>query len=394
MLNTLFYWFLWVIAFVFGVAGVFLGTVVLLGQTILVMMKWGPWHLTLVGAWILPAYAAAILIHELGHAAAARLGGSEILIFKVLWFALVREEKTYRFRWNFGPRKVVGYVALPIRNSPGTSSFLFFFYLAGPLANLLTAAVCFALAQHFTTPRSGGQSADLMDLFPGSPIPIMLNILGGCNLFLGCGSMMPLTTSDLLSDGACLAGLLSQERSYLQRQATTVLSGEMLAGIRPRDWDPGQLTILQLPVSTRARMLHVDLYLYYHAIDVGDVSGAEDYLENVIAKWDRISIARTKRAVAIEAAYFKAFYRNDAATARSWMMRLPDVPVEEHTRLRGEAAVLLAEGRAAEAANAAEAGIAAVPASMDRGGSLAEKDWLEAILTACRTTIQQTSIRN
>ena len=50
--------------------------------------------------------------------------------------------------------------------------------------------------------------------------------------------------------------------------------------------------------------------------------------------------------------------------------------VEEQTRLRGEAAVLLAERRCVEAADKVQAALAALPQSADPGGALAEEDWL------------------
>ena len=53
--------------------------------------------------------------------------------------------------------------------------------------------------------------------------------------------------------------------------------------------------------------------------------------------------------------------------------------VEQHIRARAQAAVLFAEDRFAEAADMARSGLAVTRRSMDRGGAMAEHDWLQEI---------------
>jgi hypothetical protein len=53
--------------------------------------------------------------------------------------------------------------------------------------------------------------------------------------------------------------------------------------------------------------------------------------------------------------------------------------VEQHIRARAQAAVLFAEDHFAEAADMARSGLAVTRRSMDRGGAVAEHDWLQAI---------------
>src|SRR5207253_10541989 len=67
--------------------------------------------------------------------------------------------------------------------------------------------------------------------------------------------------------------------------------------------------------------------------------------------------------------------------ARAWLIKSAGGQVEKQTRLRAEAAVLLAEGRCEEAAAVALQGLAAAPESADPGGAIAEAEWLENILT-------------
>src|SRR5439155_9123747 len=68
----------------------------------------------------------------------------------------------------------------------------------------------------------------------------------------------------------------------------------------------------------------------------------------------------------------------------AWLIKSAGGQVEKQTRLRAEAAVLLAEGRYEEAAAAASQGLAAAPESADPCGAIAETEWLQSILTAVK----------
>jgi hypothetical protein len=89
----------------------------------------------------------------------------------------------------------------------------------------------------------------------------------------------------------------------------------------------------------------------------------------------------------VEAAYFEARHRQDAAAARQWLNQAPKDGVEPQTYLRAEAAVLLAEGRYREAAVIATAALVVLPKSADPGGAIAEKEWLESILAESRSKL-------
>jgi hypothetical protein len=84
-------------------------------------------------------------------------------------------------------------------------------------------------------------------------------------------------------------------------------------------------------------------------------------------------------AIRLETAYFEAFHRRNIG-ARAWLDPSPDRSIEAQTLLRAKAAVSLVEGQRAEASALAQAGLEAIPRSGDRGGAVAEKEWLEAIL--------------
>ena len=93
------------------------------------------------------------------------------------------------------------------------------------------------------------------------------------------------------------------------------------------------------------------------------------------------SPANFHQAVSVEAAFFEGRYRRSATRARQWLEQVKPGQVEEQTRLRGEAAVLLAEGLCVEAAEKVQAALTVLPQSADPGGALAEADWLNDLQT-------------
>ncbi len=71
----------------------------------------------------------------------------------------------------------------------------------------------------------------------------------------------------------------------------------------------------------------------------------------------------------------------DAAAARAHLDRALEHGrfLERHARARVEAALLRLEGRAEEAAARAREGLASLRRSLDRGGAVLEREWLEAM---------------
>ena len=62
------------------------------------------------------------------------------------------------------------------------------------------------------------------------------------------------------------------------------------------------------------------------------------------------------------------------------MERATGAVIEQHTRLRAEAAVLLAEGRVDEARATARTGLKSVGTANYAGRVFAEEDWFRAII--------------
>jgi hypothetical protein len=118
---------------------------------------------------------------------------------------------------------------------------------------------------------------------------------------------------------------------------------------------------------------------YSWALDRGDVDGAGAFLDRALAAQDQLPAA-SRPALFLEAAYFTARHREDAAGARAFLAQAKgSALIEPYTRRRSEAAVLLAEGDQEGARQRATEGLAALERSPDAPGTLVEADWLRDI---------------
>ncbi len=83
---------------------------------------------------------------------------------------------------------------------------------------------------------------------------------------------------------------------------------------------------------------------------------------------------------ALEAAYFEALYQHNAAAARIWLQQAKGGMVDSCTRLRVEAAVLLAEGKREEAIAKAQEGLIVAKNAIYAGLGHMEEAWLRNLL--------------
>jgi tetratricopeptide (TPR) repeat protein len=264
------------------------------------------------------------------------------------------------------------------------------FMAAGPLANLLGAGICLELAAIQERAYPSEARSDLERAWRRRS-PVNLNTSLGSWLYLGGALNLLMVVTNLSAgrpkghpcDGVQLATWL-RGGSELERNLMIVnLATALAQGIRPRDWDAHAVAALLQHRYPSAKAVGANLYAYYHAVDSGAFDKACEFLRDALPHADK-QAAPTCEALYLEAAFCEGLYRRDAAAARQWLEKATHRLAEEQTRLRAEAAVLLAEGQYAEALARAEAGIAAAPRSTDPGGRIAEADWLGQITVACR----------
>jgi hypothetical protein len=302
-------------------------------------------------------YYVSILAHEMGHLLAALLAGLCIFEFGVWPVRVVRSGKNLCLMRFDMPFPWLGKIV--------------------PLANLLIAITSFAILYALPT---GKPSI--------SAVAALLLIVASVNAFLFFANLRPRRTKKFYADGAQLLDLIRHPRLVTQNWLAGALSRASQSGLRPRELNAELIDFLLAKRDGSAQDAMSNFFAYYYFLDRGEINHAGDLIDLMATCREKYNAHYQFYAV-LEKAYFEARHRHEALEARRWLDQASQGTVEQQTRLRAEAAVLLAEGRHKEAAEKAIAGLDVLPQSADPGGAIAEKEWLESILTECRRRIAE-----
>ena len=203
-----------------------------------------------------------IVLHEAGHAIAGIARGLRPIAFGIGPLRWERGQSRWRFRLGGRVGGIAGFASLLPQGERGLSRRDQMTYLAGgPLMNLATAALAFAL----------------LPLAADSPR------LGACVLgagvsaaVLGMINLVPFHSQGWRSDGRGLLDLLRRTPEAALQQQVHHLLALTMAGVRPRDWPEA---LLPAPIDTPSSpMLAVngDVLRLAWAMDRGDDRAAAD----------------------------------------------------------------------------------------------------------------------
>ena len=313
----------------------------------------GPKLLKLVSVAALPlVWFVVVAVHEFGHLAGGWLIGGRFLMWVVGPIAVRRTPAGIKLAWNRNVNVSGGLAAcLPLDASRLTPRRVAVMILGGPVASLaLTTVMLFAAA--------GLASGDL----PGAPRALAQHVAlftAGLSGLIFLGTAAPFFAGGFKSDGRRALDLLRGDRRSEQEGALVQLTMAGLAGVRPADYDPGLVARAQALGDGSLFDIYAQLTIYYHAADRGDWTDAQTRLDRVVASEERI-VPFVRDVVRCEYAWLLATQSSEVAAARAWLDSAGRIDFDPATRLRAEAAVLLAEGRSADAAEKARAGLDAL----------------------------------
>jgi hypothetical protein len=301
------------------------------------------------------------LVHEGGHLLAALLTGFWVYRVRIGPLALTRRRGGLRLGL-IRERTLGGDVLCFPRDDAHLLPRRALISLAGPLASLALAAVAWSLFRHYdlmsTTPLANSAGVitttqgdvTLADLF----FCVTLYALGS-----GPGNLLPLRERGHPTDGMTLLRMLTEPDKMERETLVAIAYGMLLRGIRPRDWP---ITLVRRAVFWIPDGSEVDvrasIMAYSQALDAGDIPSARRYLVRFLAPTP--TRQQSLPTLALEAAYFMARHDGNPALARAWLVSGNGSPYDAYMRPRAEAAILLAEGRAAEAHARAAAGLDAL----------------------------------
>lgn len=318
---------------------------------------------------LVPLYFLVLVFHELGHLVGGWLVRFRFLLLIVGPVRIAREQGQIRMGWNRSAALAGGLAASTPTDTERLRQRMAVVIAAGPVSSLLLALV--AMGSLFVLPLS-----ERAQFFVG--------ITGLLSAMIFVVTAIPGRTSGFMTDGARLWMLLRGGAASERLGATLALTSLMLGTVRPRDWPPQVLEAATALPDGTLDDASASTGMYYHALDRGEVERAGRYLERALAARDALPAAARPNFF-LEAAFFEGLFRRNATTARAWMDQATGgLLVEPQSRLRAEAAVLLAEGREAEAAKGANEGLEAAQRSSYLGMAEAEADWLRAILEAAQ----------
>lgn len=312
----------------------------------------GPLWLKLMPlAWVLPAWLAAVAWHEFGHLVGGWLTGGRFLLWIVGPFKVQRTPAGIKAGWNRSVNLGGGLAAcLPLEPERMTPRRMAVMILGGPLFSLVMAVAGLWLAAWLGS-RPETTAGRLMEQA----------VLAGTALsaLIALATLFPGTAGGFKSDGRRVFDLLCGGPRADQEAAMLALTTAQLAGQRPADFDPALVARALALKDGSLFDVYSHLTVFAHAADSGDWAAAQSHLDHVLAHEEQV--APFVRDIArCEYAWLLAERTGDAAAARAWLESAGKLELDPATRLRAEAAVLLAEGRRTEAEAKARAGLHAL----------------------------------
>lgn len=307
----------------------------------------------LVLAWVVPAWLLVVGWHEFGHVVGGWAGGGRFLLWIVGPFKIQRSPAGVRFGLNRSLNLSGGLAAcLPRDPAKMTPSRAAIMILGGPVSSLVLTVAALWVAAWLTA--APGEVTVTRALMQHGAI-----VTAGLSAFIFFVTMFPTTIGGFKSDGKRAFELLRGDARSDQEAALLMLSTAALAGQRPADYDPALVRRTLALGDGSLFDLYAHLTIYPYAADRGEWAAAQAHLDRVLAGEEHV-VPYVRDTVRCEYAWLLATRTDDVATARAWLDAAGALDFAPATRLRAEAAVLLAEGCPAEAAEKARAGLHAL----------------------------------
>lgn len=310
----------------------------------------GAWTGLVLAGIGLAAMWLAILAHEVGHLIGGALARFRFQLLVVGPLRVERGGDRVRVRLNRDPSLSGGIAGLLPTGTHALPRRLGLMVAGGPAVSFLLAGAAAALI--------GGPLAGAPALLKNL-LGMMMIISGG----LGVVTLIPMRFSGFSSDGARLLRLARGGPQAKREAAMLSLVGIYLAGTAPRDWPGETVRAVAEPRDGSSDEVTAQLLVYSHLLDRGDTAGARLALHRALELADQYPLPFVPGLMA-EAAFFEGFVTRDATAARAYLAEVPEKSpaVKPYDRLRAEAALALAEGDRAGAAERIRRALATTPA--------------------------------
>lgn len=343
------------------------------------------WYVLLCVAVLPLVWFGVVAFHECGHLVGGWLIRGRFLLLSVGPLMVRRTPQGIRLTWNRSVNVLGGMGAcLPHNPEQVTPKRMAVMILGGPAASLVAAGVLFGLASFLANDKLAGH-------FHGfaQHLAVIAALLSSLIFLL---TVYPATIGGMKTDGNRVLGLLRGDHRSEQEAAMLLLTAASLAGERPAHHSA---VLVARVISLKDGSLF-DFYghftAYYHAADRQDWCTAQDCLDYILTG-EKDLMPHIRDVLRCEYAWLLATRSEAVAEARAWLDTAGKLQFDPATRLRAEAAVLLAEGKRAEAAEKCRLGFIALETkSMAPVRSVFTAEAFEEILAIAGAPRQANSI--
>jgi len=276
-------------------------------------------------------FIVCIVVHELGHALAAKMLGWRVYVFTVRPFSYFPVER--RIAWMRRARATGDFAGWVYSASLGETRTAgrMFVVLGGAAANFLLAVVSFAFLWHVYFPSAS--IAMVWNILTSGfltgrrPLiwflPFWLVLIFGISLnsvLAGISNLIPYWGDGWRSDGASFFDLLFKKREVRQNRYLSMLYSLAVYGAKPLYWGTALVRKVEEFSGTPAENMIRDRLLFDYYYSLGDVARARLVIERVL----KASDAKPANAL-IEYAFLLALMDGNAAEAKTI---LDDIPAQ------------------------------------------------------------------
>ena len=243
-----------------------------------------------------------VAVHEAGHALAAKLNGLRVTSMKVGPFWVIGRGG----RALFGQPDILGFVTAEFLTIRRIRRRYLWLTVGGPLASIIVGLILQLLS--FYIPRNVGD---------------WVHVAGVVSLWLAVLSLWPFRAAFYGSDGFQIKRLYYPAQKYAPLLANVALDVASANGADVSSWRRSWLEKASQSDRKDPVWRNAQLRLYVWASDRKDVSLAASSLEALLN--DAVSSPPSHRkSLALEAAVFQAWHRQDAVKASVWAKRVSE----------------------------------------------------------------------
>jgi hypothetical protein len=300
----------WLLGTILGVAGVRWWAH---WSQVMMLSDQSGWIQTL---WIIPVLAITIVVHELGHAIAARTVGMKISSFVLGPLDWRITDGRWKFKFSFSRlASIGGAVGIASTRTDEPRWYRVWILTGGPLANLFVSLVAFSLAM---TAKDSSYEA-----YWG-----VLADVATINLGAFVINLIPLRVGGFYSDGANICQILSGGYWADHHRVNAIVSSVRVTDLRPRDYDLAAIARLAKNAPTPNHEMYCWLYTYECHLDRGEIAQAREALEKAEFASRQSEESLTCQLCMIFV-FSIAYLKRDAREARTWWKRVESMAPAE-----------------------------------------------------------------